>query len=307
MNQSTLRPASTWKQRALATFYLGARYYAAFTALSYGFAKVMGAQFTVLDSQLAKPMGDVSGFWLTWYYFGISPVYAGIVAGAQIVGAIFLCFRRTTLIGALLLLPVMINVVSIDHWIIHWNLDSDALRIALYVLAALLVILAFHVKELYGFFLQRRSHLALLTRPRSWMMAAQVIIVLGMIAYTAHEAYWIANVNNRAPTAIDGAWHLVQSQPSRSDLPDWIYFEYNRAYMVVFKFPNGKMETHDFRVDPKEKTIQISEQWLTPGSDVLSGKWVRTGNNLVIEGRWGATPIVTMTFQRKEMPIKDHR
>ena len=56
-----------YRQKALAVLYLVARYYAAFTLLLYGFAKVMGAQFTVLDSQLATPLGDVSGFWLTWY------------------------------------------------------------------------------------------------------------------------------------------------------------------------------------------------------------------------------------------------
>jgi hypothetical protein len=101
-------------QMVSAAIYLALRFYAAFTLLGYGFAKVMGAQFTVLDSQLAKPMGEVSGFWLTWYYFGYSPVYSAIVAGAQILGAILLCFRRTAFLGTLLLIPVMVNIVGID-------------------------------------------------------------------------------------------------------------------------------------------------------------------------------------------------
>jgi hypothetical protein len=43
--------------------------------LFYDFAKVNDAQFTALDSELEKPMGQISGFWLTWYYFGCPAVY----------------------------------------------------------------------------------------------------------------------------------------------------------------------------------------------------------------------------------------
>ena len=39
------------------------RFATAFVMLFYGFAKINGAQFTILDSELDKPMGWVSGFW----------------------------------------------------------------------------------------------------------------------------------------------------------------------------------------------------------------------------------------------------
>jgi len=41
------------------------RYGAALVLLVYGFAKINGSQFTILDSELDKPLGQVSGFWLT--------------------------------------------------------------------------------------------------------------------------------------------------------------------------------------------------------------------------------------------------
>ena len=291
----------------LSLLYMAARYYAAFTLFGYGFAKLMGAQFTILDSQLAKPMGDVSGFWLTWYYFGVSPLYSGFLAGAQIVGGILLCFRRTSLSGALLLLPVIVNIVCIDHWIIGWGLKSDAFRVALYVLTSILFVLAFHAKELYTFLLARRDGLALLNSHRRWLTGLQAVAVVIMLLYTAHEGYWLANVNNRSPTVIDGAWHLTQPQEVDADLPEWIYFEYNRAHMVVFQFSNGKTETHDFRIDLREHTLDISQQWLRPNSDVLSGKWVRNGDQLVIEGKWNGKALGPIALQRKQMPVKDHQ
>lgn len=290
-----------------AALYLALRYYAAFTLLGYGFAKVMGAQFTVLDSQLAKPMADVSGFWLTWYYFGYSPVYSAIVAFTQIAGAVLLCFRRTALLGALVLLPVMVNIVCVDIWVIRWRLDSEALRNAVYVLLALLGILAFHLGDIRRFLLRRRDDLALLTKRHSWVLALQVAVVAGTLAYTAHEGYWLANVNNRAPTPIDGAWHVSQIQPETADMPDWIYFEYNRAFMTVFHYPNGRSELHDFRVDVKDDKLIIGTRWLTAGSDVFKGTWDRKGDIMTLQGAWGDNTRVTMKLERKHMPVKDHQ
>ena len=177
-------------RKILHILYLAMRYYAAFMLLSYGFAKVMGAQFTVLDSELAKPMGDVSGFWLTWYYFGYSALYSALVAWAQILGAVLLCFRRTTLIGSMALLPVMINIVGIDLWIVRFPLSSGALQNAIFVLIAVLGIFCFHARDLYQLLKTRRDDLAVWNRGRLWMFGVQLGVVLGMVAYAAHEGYW---------------------------------------------------------------------------------------------------------------------
>jgi hypothetical protein len=48
-----------------------------------GFAKLNGAQFTILDSQLDRPLRDVSGFWLVWYFFGYSKIHGSLIALIQ--------------------------------------------------------------------------------------------------------------------------------------------------------------------------------------------------------------------------------
>jgi hypothetical protein len=303
LSRSTLQP-----RRLLFALYVAARYYAAFTLLSYGFAKVMGAQFTVLDSQLARPMGEVSGFWLTWYYFGYSAVYAAIIAWTQIGGAVLLCFRRTALLGAILLLPVALNIVAIDLWVIRWSFSSGALRNALFVLGALCIVVAFHAPEIWRFLRKEASFGILSGRARTWAAMAQIAIVAAMIAYTARQGYWVANVNNRAPTPIDGAWHVTGSASASADLPAWIYFEYNRAHMAVFQFSNGSFETTDFRVNPQAKTLTITQQWLDPASqEIFRGTWIRDGNSMTLQGIWKGAKPVRLTLQRKAMPIEDHQ
>src|SRR3954467_10921931 len=103
------------------------RYLVAVLVLTYGFAKLNGSQFTILDSELTKPLGEVSGFWLTWYYFGYSTAYGTLIALVQILGGCLLVVPRTSLFGALCLLPVFGNIVLID---IFFGIDVGAMLVA---------------------------------------------------------------------------------------------------------------------------------------------------------------------------------
>jgi uncharacterized membrane protein YphA (DoxX/SURF4 family) len=76
--------------------YITARYLIAYLIITYGFAKLNGAQFNTLDSELDRPIRDISGFTLTWYFFGYSKVYGTFIALVQVAGCIMLMFRRTT-------------------------------------------------------------------------------------------------------------------------------------------------------------------------------------------------------------------
>ena len=170
----------------------------------------------------------------------------------------------------------MVNIVGIDVWVIRFPFDSGALRNAIYVLLALLLVVAFHARRLLSLLMARRDDLALLTKVPRWGFVIALLVTASMVAYTAHEADWLANVNNRAPTPIDGAWH-VTAKPNDVAVPEWIYFEYNRAYMVVFDFSNGTSETHDFRVDPRAKTLKSVETGSPPDRRYLMDVGIATG------------------------------
>jgi hypothetical protein len=90
------------------------RYWLAFEISIYGFAKILKTQFQTPDYRLDMPLGEVSGFGLTWYYFGYSYILAVIIALFQIGGSILLLYRRTTLLGTIILLPVLFNILLIN-------------------------------------------------------------------------------------------------------------------------------------------------------------------------------------------------
>jgi hypothetical protein len=94
------------------------RYFCAFMLYMYGTSKLLHFQFN-LQSELAHhPIGSLNGYQLTWYYFGFSRAYACILGLTQVSGATMLLFRKTTLVGALAMLPVMANILLINMFIL---------------------------------------------------------------------------------------------------------------------------------------------------------------------------------------------
>ncbi len=94
-------------------FILAARVLLAGTFISYGYAKLTGAQFGLSAAQLAQPVQQLGLFKLAWYLFGQEP-FKSFVGCAQIVAGLLLLWHRTALVGALLLLPIAANVLVVD-------------------------------------------------------------------------------------------------------------------------------------------------------------------------------------------------
>jgi len=101
--------------------YTFCRYFLATIILVYAFAKILGTQFTSNPDVFDKPIGLLSGFELTWYYYGYSFWYGMIIAITQIVSSLLLFFRKTTRLGIILFLSFMINILLVDF---AYNIDG---------------------------------------------------------------------------------------------------------------------------------------------------------------------------------------
>ena len=255
-----------------------ARWIASVICFVYGFAKITGAQFTVLDSELARPLGQVSGFWLTWHYFGHSAVYGTLLALLQIAAGILLVLPRTALAGALLLLPIVSNIVLID---VFYGVDLDGTIAALTLLFCVWLTIAPYAGRL-------RSAVLLSTlpvRPTSTTLVALILVVSGAGVFT----WWAANYNNRSPTPIDGVWVVSTQSVQAGTGSPWrqVFFERNRAHMVVFRGEGRPDETHHFEVDAGG-VVRIWQTWLTKGPLLMQGRMGPAGQlelDVVQDGR----------------------
>jgi len=94
------------------------RYFSAFMLYMYGMSKLVHLQFNMQTQLARQAVGSLNGYQLTWFYFGFSRAYAVILGLTQVFGATLLLFRKTTLLGALSMLPVMANILLINMFIL---------------------------------------------------------------------------------------------------------------------------------------------------------------------------------------------
>lgn len=115
---------------------------------SYGISKLTGNQFGNLTlTELNTPIKDLSLFKIAWYLFDHQPFkfFTGI---CEVFAATLLLFRRTTLLGTLVLFPIIINILIIDIMIMPQTLKvSFIFRLTFYLLFCS-VLLFFHKEQL---------------------------------------------------------------------------------------------------------------------------------------------------------------
>jgi uncharacterized membrane protein YphA (DoxX/SURF4 family) len=94
------------------------RYSCAFLLYMYGWSKLAHLQFNLSSRLAPRPIGSLSGYELTWFYYGYSREYAVILGSIQLVCATLLLFRKTTFLAAVLTFPMAANILLINAFIL---------------------------------------------------------------------------------------------------------------------------------------------------------------------------------------------
>ena len=91
------------------------RYFIGIAMISYGVAKIFVTQMPMPTAmQLEQPVGDLSPMRLLWTFMGASPAYERFTGVAETLGGLLLLWRRTTTVGALVLVGVLVNVLALN-------------------------------------------------------------------------------------------------------------------------------------------------------------------------------------------------
>lgn len=136
--------------------FSGIRYAIAFNIASFGWKKFYGLQFIVPSEIASLPMNQQSGEWLTWFYFGHSHAFGIIIALIQIGGGYLLMFRRTLLIGSIILFSLLANLTLIN---IFYQMNAGALVQSVVLTMGVLFLILLDYKKLIIFFLETKSEL----------------------------------------------------------------------------------------------------------------------------------------------------
>jgi hypothetical protein len=167
--------------------YLGwLRYISAYLILTYGTRKLIGGgQFALGPALGFRPIGSLSGFELTWFYYGYSHAYGTILGLTQILGGALLLFRKSALLGAALLAPVMANILMIN---IFFHIALGAEIAAAFLLGSMLLLLWQEREALISLF-WRNQHIETRMESRVQKVAAAIVALLVLAQIVVFAKY----------------------------------------------------------------------------------------------------------------------
>ncbi|WP_184549104.1 hypothetical protein [Mucilaginibacter sp. FT3.2] len=207
------------------------RYFIAYEIAVYGFAKILQTQFSRVYSRDDIPVGDLTGFELTWNYFGHSYTFAVILGLLQIGGSIMLLFRRTTLLGACILLPVMVNIVLLN---IFYEISNGAFVNSLIFTAGLSYIIILRWADLKILLFQKVDHL-----PPVKLGFLKPIIKVMTIAFAFYSLYRL--VVAEPPSAFEGKWKIYELTQNGKDNTRRDWQTNPRAWHTIYIEQHGEL------------------------------------------------------------------
>jgi hypothetical protein len=151
------------------------RYICSLLLYFFGISKLAGHQLTVPADMALKPVGSLSGYWLTWYYYSFSHTYKDILGLTQVLGASLLLFRKTALLAAAIMTPVMANILLIN---IFFFISVGAEVNAAFILGCMLLLLWHQREELVRTFWTNQPTEQKTAQKFHWMIRALILLAV---------------------------------------------------------------------------------------------------------------------------------
>lgn len=203
------------------------RFVLASAMLGYGINKVFALQFPPPGMQrLLQQYGDSSPMGLMWTFMGASPAYVMFAGWMETAGGLLLLFRRTQLLGALLVAGVMANV-----FVLNMCYDVPVKLYSFQLLCLALVIASPDAARIWSVFVANRpAPPADLVGPWTNPVArrAALGVKLAWVAVTLPLVTWqtwqmSAVYGPGAPTGpLDGTWEVTRFVRDGAELaPRW--------------------------------------------------------------------------------------
>ncbi|ATP58934.1 hypothetical protein CPT03_21915 [Pedobacter ginsengisoli] len=185
--------------------YLGmTRYLLGITMIPYALTKILRTQFVLTGFALTElqSLESMSGTTLAWAFLGHSVWFQVLLGFLELIPAILLLFRRTTLLGAMLMLPVTLNVFLINYALDLWP-GTKVIASALLILNILALVFEWaKIKSLLIVIIGRGIQFKL-----TKVETAINIVAIALVGYVASEPL-IKYRNQR--NALTGDWPSQQ-------------------------------------------------------------------------------------------------
>jgi hypothetical protein len=268
--------------------------------LAYGLAKVIPTQFQPSGpALLVQPLGEFTPMELLWVFMGHSTLYQMFGGWCEVVPGVLLLVRRSAFAGALLAIPVLVNVL-----VLNLTFDVPVKLHAMHYLAMACVVAApiapAVLAVLFGRAVPARSGPVQEPQAAPLTRAALILIVLaGRYGEIGETQSAVRRLNRGVgDPALAGVWDLV----SRSGAaPPWRILGVD--WRVRVQLDNGMGEWVSLAADTSARTVQVSVPSTLPGprlrADLSTWAYATGGDTLTFSSLAGADSL-RLIFRRRD-------
>jgi uncharacterized membrane protein YphA (DoxX/SURF4 family) len=273
------------------------RYVLAFVMMMYGSQKVIKTQFPSPSIEtLAAPLGLLRPNELLWNFMGHSVVYNLFTGLGEVVGGLLLFFRRTTTLGALILVGVMSNVV-----LLNFAYDVIVKVYSTFLLLMALFLLLPDLRRLIDFFIRNRtSRLKTVPPPLStgrwrylrWSVKAAILVG---VFYPPFVVSWRLNhtVGDNGPVSPLAGVYDVETfvrngdtlQLKLGDTVRWRRVVIGRQKRMSFVSINDTVRRFVLQTDTTAHRMTLTTRGDTTTKGIFAYE-VADGSSLVFRGRF---------------------
>jgi hypothetical protein len=261
------------------------RYYLALMLLHYGVAKLFEIQFVgPLPARLDERIGDMSPMGMLWTFIGSSRAYMFFGGLLEVLPALLLLWRRTTLLGALGAIAVLTNIAVLNF--------SYDVPVKLFSMQLLAYSIAIALPQAFRLLVAMLGYPVPEVPPRvrmapSWERVrrlAKLFIIgsmaLGLIGFVARFHDW-----QPPRTPLHGIWEVESfvadgnaHAPLLTDPVRWRKLIVSRGFITL----RGMSDARTFyRVEIDATTIRVQR-----GVEYDVWRYRRADDRMVIEGRF---------------------
>jgi hypothetical protein len=306
------KPRAPWVPEALRVLL---RYAVVLGLMSYAVAKLLPMQYRPLGPPAYEQrVGELTPYYLLWYLMRSSRPYALFGGLAETAAVILLCFRRTTTLGALVCLAVMVDVALLNFcYGVPVKLYSTMIALSAAVL------LLYDAPRLAGVLLFHRAVPAAPPAPpfRSRRLnqarwAVKLVLVGGAALSSAlpMRAY-LASIT---PTTLDGTWEVLASGRGGEAAPAADPLRWRRVAIgprgkrtgVLLRQDDGRLVECWGKVDAEARTVTVECPSLKKKGTL---GFEREGEALRLRGTFGEEAVEVTAKRRadEELPLVSTR
>jgi uncharacterized membrane protein YphA (DoxX/SURF4 family) len=247
-----------------------ARYMVAMAMVSYGALKVFKLQFPFPSpDRLMQSYGDSAPHELLWNFMGYSRGYTFFTGAAEVLGGVLLLSRRTTTLGALVVMAVMANVVMLD-----FCYDVPVKLLSSHLLLTAIFLLLPDLKRLADVLLRNRPSEAMdLAAPRfapGWMSRGRVAVKVLFIGSMVFSASMIGVMSysrgDSAPRPPLYGLYEVEAfvrngeavAPAVTEAERWRWVAVNERRMLVIKLMDDSTQRYRLALDQTNRVLTLT-------------------------------------------------